>query len=297
MIEKYNKFLVHGSFLCLLSLMNAEQAFASSAVCKTPDGYTYEKSVFNNSGIGGTGDKHYHDEDDKGSGGKGIGGTGQKFTEKGIGGTGQPVVFFGQITGFASICVNGAEVHYNKDANVIVNGKVTDVGALKVGHVVSFAASQDNNGEFYTKEIAVQNPVVGRVSGIIPNKNKILIEGKTVHVNKNTNFVNSVRVGDKVSVSGLVNNKGDVLASLVSPASKEDGPSDQNIEKHELVKQDSGFVSIQGYPSFGKGQRIEINKIPVLLDSDFSIKGGKFEDLSEDQRVIVFGQLNNGELI
>src|SRR6185369_3233583 len=75
-------------------------------------------------GIGGTGIRT-----------GGIGGTG--ISNGGIGGTG----IVGVITGFASICVNGVEVHYGADTPVLADGRQAQAGDLAVGQVVAVSAS------------------------------------------------------------------------------------------------------------------------------------------------------------
>ena len=72
-------------------------------------------------GIGGTGDVALK---------PGIGGTG--IDNGGIGGTG----IVGVITGFASICVNGVEVHYDESMPVNDNGQTVKTGVLALGQVV-----------------------------------------------------------------------------------------------------------------------------------------------------------------
>ncbi len=49
-----------------------------------------------------------------------------------VGGTG----IIGTITGFASICVNGVEVHYDNNTLVTVDGRLSFVRELAVGQVV-----------------------------------------------------------------------------------------------------------------------------------------------------------------
>lgn len=74
----------------------------------------------------------------------GIGGTGRSAPggDGGIGGTG----IVGTITGFASICVNGVEVHYDEKVPVSENGRVSTVGALAVGQLVALEAGTGRQG-------------------------------------------------------------------------------------------------------------------------------------------------------
>src|SRR5690349_21550179 len=79
-----------------------------------------------NGGMGGTGaplKKHPGGIGGTGAVAGGVGGTGigSESDNGGIGGTG----IVGTITGFASICVNGLEVHFNNDVPVSENGIAT----------------------------------------------------------------------------------------------------------------------------------------------------------------------------
>jgi len=67
----------------------------------------------------------------------GVGGTGAPTLRPGgTGGTG----IVGTITGFASICVNGLEVHFGKDVPVSENGAPASSAHLAIGQVVAVEA-------------------------------------------------------------------------------------------------------------------------------------------------------------
>jgi hypothetical protein len=113
-------------------------------------------------GIGGTGNST-----DSGIGGTGhtpldgIGGTGQKLL-KSIGGTGQKLAIVGVVTGFASICVNGEEVHFEDSTSVTVNGAPSKTADLAVGQVVSITADKTPKG--WTASIISTNDTVSGLS-------------------------------------------------------------------------------------------------------------------------------------
>ncbi|MBS0423316.1 MAG: hypothetical protein JSR71_02575 [Proteobacteria bacterium] len=66
----------------------------------------------------------------------GIGETGNTADNDGIGGTD----IIGTITGFASICVNGIEIHYDKHTAISVDGRGATLGELAVGQVIAVRA-------------------------------------------------------------------------------------------------------------------------------------------------------------
>ncbi|UUZ77687.1 DUF5666 domain-containing protein [Polaromonas sp. P1(28)-13] len=86
-----------------------------------------------------------------------LGGTG--ISEGGIGGTG----IVGVITGFASICVNGVEVHFDAGTPVSDNGQPGSARQLAVGQVVAVRAA-GAGAEVSARNIA-GNPRRGRATG------------------------------------------------------------------------------------------------------------------------------------
>jgi hypothetical protein len=67
---------------------------------------------------------------------RGIGGTGTppgnpELADRGIGGTG----IVGVITGFASVCVDGLEIAYDRSAAVDIDGAAGTPAALRVGQI------------------------------------------------------------------------------------------------------------------------------------------------------------------
>src|SRR5262245_45113002 len=63
----------------------------------------------------------------------------------GVGGTGAPATLgvVGTITEFASVCVNGLEIHYDTATPVTVNGRPAAAGQLALGQVVAVEAAPD----------------------------------------------------------------------------------------------------------------------------------------------------------
>ena len=120
------------------------------------------------SGVGGTGQKLL----------KGIGGTGQQAD--GIGGTGQKLAVIGVITGFASICVNGEEVHFEDSTSVTVNGEPANTSSLAVGQVVSITADKTPKG-WTASSVSTNDAVSGPVTKFTA-PNSAVIAGQTVNL-------------------------------------------------------------------------------------------------------------------
>ena len=116
-------------------------------------------------GIGGTG----HDIEDGG-----IGGTGVRDGTGGIGGTGdladgEATGIIGVITEFASICVNGVEIHFDPATPVEVDGQTATHKALAIGQVVRIVAKNVGN-RMVAQKIRVDHTVSGPISRVDAGK-------------------------------------------------------------------------------------------------------------------------------
>ncbi|MBP6366514.1 MAG: hypothetical protein KBA82_03740 [Nitrosomonas sp.] len=158
-----------------------------------------------NGGIGGTG----HPEG-------GIGGTGNVASDGGIGGTG----VIGVITGFASICVNGVEIHYDSDTPVSVDGRQSKARDLAVGQVVA-ARAMDTGSELKASNIAVIHAAVGPITGINHENGKMHVLGQTVHIDQSKDHANfaNLKTGDWIQVSGHRLASGTIVASRIETSS------------------------------------------------------------------------------
>lgn len=145
----------------------------------------------------------------------GIGGT-SKPIAGGIGGTGDAVLplaegetggVVGTITGFASICVNGLEVHYDDQTPVAVDGDPASTSGLAVGQVVAIQVAKGGRGLEATK-INVIHAVVGPVSRVDGNELEVL--GQRVLLPPGDA---APALGQIVRVSGLRDSQGSVRAS------------------------------------------------------------------------------------
>lgn len=164
-----------------------------------------------NSGIGGTG---LYDGGIGGTGKpeSGIGGTGSTADKGGIGGTG----IIGVITGFASICVNGIEVHYNDHTPILVDGRISTIRELAVGQLVA-ARAAGIGYELTASNIAVIHAAVGPVSSVNPETGEMRVLDQTIHIGAsadNDRFA-SLQAGDWVRVSGHRLTSGVIVASRI----------------------------------------------------------------------------------
>lgn len=181
-----------------------------------------------NSGIGGTG----HVDD------RGIGGTGHQI-DPGIGGTGWRVTqghgqsyIFGVVTGFASICVNGVEVHYDSSSTLEVDGVMSSIDQLAVGQVVSVTAV-GRGQEVKAQKISLVHALSGPITKIdTPNK-AIHVMNQRVDITHAINNGVKFNVGDQVKVSGMVKPNSSIHAARLDRVPKGsqpfvNGPVDNN---------------------------------------------------------------------
>ena len=165
------------------------------------------------SGIGGTG---IQSGGTGGTGNKeegGIGGTGRQATnDGGIGGTG----IIGIITGFASICVNGIEIHYDPDTPVSVDGQSSTTRALAAGQMVVVRAHGTGN-ELTAHRIAVVHAVVGPIDSINTKTGEMRVLDQTIQIHGQNDLTN-LKAGEWVQVSGHRLSNGVVVASRIEPS-------------------------------------------------------------------------------
>ena len=144
-------------------------------------------------GIGGTGQM---------AGLPGIGGTGQAQTraDSGIGGTG----IVGVVTGFASICVNGEEIHYTPATPVLRDGEPGSTRDLQVGQVVAVDASarhSDSGAQWQARQIVVQHAVIGPITQLDIPSGRFSVLGEAAQTLSREDLAGRTP-GDWVRVSG-----------------------------------------------------------------------------------------------
>jgi len=164
----------------------------------TPDG--------GDSGIGGTGKRPDGADDDD----SGVGGTGIHAGDSGV---------IGTITGFASICVDGAEIHYDAASAVRVDGQPASLASLAVGEVVAVIASGAGS-ELYAQRIDVEHIVAGPLTRVASAGDEIEVLGQRVRIlattrNELAAATTDVALGTVITVSGMRQPDGRIAASLL----------------------------------------------------------------------------------
>lgn len=226
-------------------------------------------NVANEGGIGGTGTTQ------SGIGGTGnpeggIGGTGNVANDGGIGGTG----IIGVITGFASICVNGIEIHYDNNTPVSVDGRLSTARDLVVGQVIA-ARAFGKGQELTAQSIAVIHAVVGPIDSLNVETKEMRILGQTVQVDQTRDHGNfsNLKTGDWVQVSGQRLSNGAIVAS--------------RIETIPL----SAEARLNGHVTQIDAQSFEINGTRVNYDAKLSAAG-----ITQGMEVQVTGQWDSANL-
>ncbi len=160
--------------------------------------------------------------------GDGIGGTGifamvpVNARGDGIGGTGVK----GTITGFGSILVNGLKLEFDHTTNVESDGKPTTLEALRVGQIVEGVA-RTKDGKLNLATLEIQHAVSGPISAIDHRAQTLTVLGQRVRVNlagdrDAVTAFRTLRAGDIVSVSGLRQADGLIIATRVDETGAEE---------------------------------------------------------------------------
>ncbi|HET6308085.1 MAG TPA: DUF5666 domain-containing protein [Rhodopila sp.] len=152
---------------------------------------------------------------------RGIGGTGgparTQVAERGIGGTG----IVGVVTGFASVCVDGLEVRLDRNVPVSVNGAVGNSGQLRVGQLVVIDADAPPTGPHsvtQARSVAVRYEVSGPIEAVDVKADELMVAGQRVGVSGSTWVAGRFSVGTWVTVSGLRQPDGTIIASRLDRA-------------------------------------------------------------------------------
>ena len=145
----------------------------------------------------------------------GIGGTGAPQQEGGMGGTG----IVGTITGFASVCVNGLEVHFDPATPVSDNGRPAGVASLAIGQVVAIHALPSARG-WVARSIDILNLLEGPITRVSGDAGRIEVMGRPVRSDAATRLaglasLEAAAPGALLKVSGYRDGAGVVLATRI----------------------------------------------------------------------------------
>lgn len=247
--------------LCLLALVTVSSALHAANPCLsggapqpregagkdgTGTGGTGYTARLNNStdgsGAGGTG--HAPGKGD----GSGAGGTGAPQMAandgSGTGGTGHETEVEGVITGFASICVNGLELHYQADTPIAVNGKAASPKDLAVGQVVR-AQAKGKDDQFAIARLQIRYVMVAPLQDISASHAQVM--GKNVRLENGAQLPGALEPGQKVAVSGFVGPGGAVFATRLDAVS----PDTPDSINGEVSRDEKGRRTIGGVPVDG----------------------------------------------
>ena len=234
----------------------------------------------------------------------GIGGTGidnleivfESEKEGGIGGTG----IIGTITDFGSIIINGIRINYLDDQNIKTAFGIKKGSDLKIGQVVNLTVKKSGN-EIFAENISTQILLYGKIQYINLLEKELIINDEKIKILENEtykkNYLQGLKIGDKVSVSGFRGND-KIYSSL--------------IESNVLTNKDVDTI-IGGYVtskteeniSFGGGYKFikSIVKTNKISENDFihatnpSMKDRKFiikvENLDFSYRNFFNEKINN----
>ena len=267
MIKRLSFFLVCFFVLSCSGPMISEQAGGG----KSTAGYDRSEE-----GIGGTG--KVAQEGIGGTGqiaGEGIGGTGRTLQE-GLGGTG----IVGTITGFGSIWVNKAHVHFDSSTPVTINQRPADPSAFKLGYVVSLMSDKQRYG-YQARSIDIVKEVVGPIKRV--GESYLQVLGQKVLLNKDTLVsagddgiikLNGFQPDQWVSVSGYRKADGSILAKRIDRI-----PVQSHVELIGPIADKDGVKTIFNQP-------IQINQL--LADASSKAKP------NQSRRVLVVGRFKDG---
>lgn len=201
-------------------------------------------------GQGGTG-RYPGEPDGSGQGGTGLSPQSQSGGDgSGTGGTGLTVEVDGMITGFASICVNGLELHYSPTTPVTLHGKPASPKNLAVGQVVR-ARAKGQGDQLTVQHVQVRHLLIAPIQGIDPGG--LRAQGRTISLSPDAVLSSGLAPGVKVAVSGFVGVHGHSVATRLDVV-----PSDTPDSLTGEVKRNArGELSVDGVTLEGRLPKLE----------------------------------------
>lgn len=221
----------------------------------------------------------------------GIGGTGIR-DGGGIGGTGAraeaELGVFGVITGFASICVNGIEVHYDAATPVSLNGDPVQANSLAVGQVVLVRAVADEK-QARARAIHILDATAGPASAVDSAGAQLQVGGQRVRIEPTTVFggglAREALAGQTLRVGGLRAADGSIVATRIDP-----GPP-RGTMLAQAPDLGAGRFSVQGYISDVQQQDLRIAGMSFRVPRELG------SQLQRDRLVRVTGRTESGRRV
>ncbi|MDG1858400.1 MAG: DUF5666 domain-containing protein, partial [Emcibacteraceae bacterium] len=137
------------------------------------------------------------------------GGIGITGAPGGIGGTG----IFGRIDAFGSIWVNGVEVFYDEQQNVVRQGRDGLPDRLKIGQIVAVVINEET-GRAEAQSIEIIEEVNGPVENL--SEGEFIILGQRVILSDQTIMDEELVAGKQIAVGGFRHADGSIIASYVA---------------------------------------------------------------------------------
>lgn len=147
--------------------------------------------------------------------------------DRGIGGTGAPPLgtgakaantgIIGEITGFASVCLNGVEVAYDPATTINIDGQAEPPAALRAGQIAAITAGPDAEAKdgLLAAVVSIRHEVSGPVSAL--DANTLTVAGQTVTLRPDTRGIQHIALGDWIAVSGFRDHAGAIVATRIDP--------------------------------------------------------------------------------
>lgn len=134
--------------------------------------------------------------------------------DQGIGGTGELAAYFGAVTGFGSVVVNGVHIDFDAATKVTIDGRRARAAEIRVGAVVKIIALGTGRRP-RARRIELAHEVVGPVESIGWFDGRVMVLGQRVEWPEGAPRPS---LGETVAVSGLRRPDGVIVASLVQSA-------------------------------------------------------------------------------
>ena len=198
---------------CIAPAVMAAPLCVDSNPLTRPSAVSLASASSGDGGIGGTGRVPAGPEDG-GMGGTGVRGEGAAVLSAV---PGESLGIVGVVTGFASVCVNGLEVHVDQTTPVSENGRTAHVGNLAVGQFVSIDARATAGG-LRARDIAIVHLVEGPLT--VRPGGGYAVMGQPVDLLENARVDQPAALtpGRMVKVSGMRAPDGQIRATRIELA-------------------------------------------------------------------------------